>query len=337
MKFATNFALVGTGLVLLLCVGLPAQADTPQTITNFLGMKLVLVPAGEFMMGAEEDRSDTLNYFHYCDPTLLDGELPRHKVRITQPFYLGQYEVTLGQFLKFYDDAKYKLDIERDGQPSGGWNQEGRRIESADFRPWAPIGWKIEMNHPVVYVSWNDATAFCKWISKKEAKTYRLPTEAEWEYACRAGSEDRYHFGDDPEELVPYSNCTDLDAKVGSEYATIASYKDGQKTKTNIPFPYLSRRDGYKWTAPVGKFQPNAFGLCDMHGNAWEWCSDWYGENYYAQSPAEDPQGPAAGSSRVSRGGGFGYPPVFLRCATRDYGVPSTRSGYGGFRVLCEE
>jgi formylglycine-generating enzyme required for sulfatase activity len=324
------------GLVVAFTVG-NAAAQQPEVIKNSLGMKLALVPAGEFMMGAEEDRSDTLNYFPYCDPKWLDGELPRHQVRITKPFYMGQYEVTLGQFLTFYHDAKYKLDIERDGKPSWGYDSTGGKlIESNRFRPWAP-GWQIGMDHPVVYVSWNDAVAFCKWLSKKEGKTYRLPTEAEWEYACRAGSNSRYHFGNNPEELVRYGNVADQDRKPSSGTSTIASFdKDGKKTNTQIPFPFVSRRDGYKWTAPVGKFQPNAFGLYDMHGNVWEWCSDWYDENYYGKSPVDDPQGASAGSFRVLRGGGFGVSPVALRCAGRSNVDPASRDDYGGFRVVCE-
>ncbi|HEY5315566.1 MAG TPA: formylglycine-generating enzyme family protein [Pirellulales bacterium] len=302
-------------------------------------MKLVLVPAGTFMMGAEEDRSDTLNYFPYCDPKWLDGEPPRHRVRITKPFYMGQYEVTLGQFLMFYHGAGYKTDIERDGRPSRGY-VNNRLVESSNWRPWAP-GWQIGMDHPAVYVSWNDATAFCRWLSTKEGKTYRLPTEAEWEYACRAGTNSRYFFGNNPEALVRYANVADWDRRAESEKdggkSTIANYdKDGKMTDTTTPYPWLSRRDGYAWTAPVGKFQPNAFGLYDMHGNAWEWCSDWYGEDYYANSPVDDPKGPSAGSSRVSRGGGFYNTPVNLRCALRDYGLPASRACSFGFRVVCE-
>jgi len=299
-------------------------------------MKLVLIPAGEFMMGAEEDRAETLNYFKYCDPKWLDGELPRHKVRITKAFHMGQHEVTLGQFMKFYHGAKYKTDIERDGKASWGYDKDGRLVESNKYRPWYPIAWKIEMDHPVIYVSWNDATAFCSWLSKQEGKKYRLPTEAEWEYACRAGSNHRYHCGDDPEELVRFGNVADQDRKPTNGTSVIASFKDGKKTDTEIPYPFVSRRDGYKWTAPVGKFRPNAFGLYDMHGNVWEWCSDWYDEKYYENSPVDDPPGPAAGSSRVARGGGFDGPPVNLRCADRDGGAPTSRGCDGGFRVVCE-
>ena len=312
-----------------------------EVITNSIGMQLVAIPAGEFLMGAEEDRADTLNHYPYCDPKWLDGELPRHKVRITKSFYMGQHEVTLAQFLKFYHAANYKVEIERDGKPSWGY-QDGKLIESNRFRPWAPLAWKPEMDHPVIYVSWNDAVAFCEWLSKKEGKTYRLPTEAEWEYSCRAGTSSRYHFGDDQEELIRFANVADKDRQNESEKnggkAVIAMFdKDGKKTDTDIPYPFLSRRDGYAWTAPVGKFRPNAFGLYDMHGNAWEWCSDWGDDDndYYAKSPTDDPQGPSAGSSRVLRGGGFNDTPVSLRCANRPVGVPSVRNYSDGFRVVC--
>jgi len=309
-------------------------AADPEVITNTIGMKLVEIPAGEFMMGAEEDRADTLNKFPYCDPKWLDGELPRHKVAITKPFYMGQHEVTLGEFLKFYHDANYKIEAERDGKPSWG-HENGRLVESNRFRPWDPLAWKIEMDHPVIYVTWNDAVAFCEWLSKKEGQTYRLPTEAQWEYACRAGTNHRYHFGDDPEELIRFGNGPDADRKALSPNAIIASFdKNGKKTDTGTPFPFLSRRDGYPWTAPVGKFRPNAFGLYDMHGNAWEWCSDWFDENYYKNSPKDDPQGPSAGSSRVLRGGGYNDTPVRLRCARRGDVVPSYRSDHGSFRVV---
>jgi formylglycine-generating enzyme len=306
--------------------------EPAKQITNSIGMKLVLIPAGEFMMGAEEDRGDTLKFFPYCDPQVLGGELPRHRVRITKPFYLGQYEVTLGEFLKFYHDAKNSKDIERDDKPSWGNDKTGKALVESK----APE-WKLELDHPVVYVSWTDATAFCKWLSKQTGKTYRLPTEAEWEYACRAGSNSRYHFGDDPEDLVRYSNSADADRKAVLDNPTIATYaKDGKKSDAAIPFPFLSGRDGFAWTAPVGKYQPNAFGLHDMHGNAWEWCSDWYDEGYYATSPVDDPQGPGNGTMRVARGGAFNRTPVFLRCAYRAKGAPSRQNVHYGFRVACE-
>ena len=133
----------------------------------------------------------------------------------------------------------------------------------------------------MVNVSWNDAVAFCKWLSKKEGKTYRLPTEAEWEYACRAGTTTRYYSGDDPETLAKVGNVADAALK--------AKFPDWKYT--------IKANDGYVFTAPVGKFKPNAFGLYDMHGNAWQWCADWYGADYYATSPLDDPTGPDSGDA----------------------------------------
>ncbi len=133
-----------------------------------------------------------------------------------------------------------------------------------------------------------------------------------------------------------YGNVADADRKAISGNATIASYDDkANKTNTKIPFPFVSRRDGYAWTAPVGKFRANAFGLYDMHGNVCEWCSDWYDEHYYENSPTDDPQGASAGSSRVARGGGFVDTPVSQRFAPRDHNEPAVRHVTIGFRVVC--
>ena len=139
---------------------------------------------------------------------------------------------------------------------------------------WRNTGFEQTDEHPVVNVSWNDAVAFCKWLSKKEGKTYRLPTEAEWEYACRAGTTTRYYSGDDPETLAKVGNVADAALK--------AKFPDWKYT--------IKASDGYVFTAPVGKFKPNAFGLYDMHGNAWQWCADWYGEEYYCASRPQTTQ-----------------------------------------------
>jgi formylglycine-generating enzyme required for sulfatase activity len=314
---------------ILMAVSLAQATCRAETITNGLGMKLVLIPAGEFMMGNEEGVAETLKYFPYCLPHVLDGEVPRHKVRITKPFYMGQYTVTLGQFLKFYHTAHYKLDIEYDKKPSWGFS-DGKLIQSVKFRPWAP-GWKIGMNHPAVYVSWNDAVAFCDWLSKREGKTYRLPTEAEWEYACRAGTNSRYYFGNDPGDLVKYAR-----ANLSSGASTIVF--DEHDNKKDIPssVPGQRQQRGYTFTAPVGQFRPNAFGLYDMHGNVWQWCSDWFGRRYYENSPVDDPKGPDYARCRVMRGGGFNYVAGNLRCATRTGLDPSIRRCEVGFRVVRE-
>jgi formylglycine-generating enzyme required for sulfatase activity len=313
----------------------PASADTHEPITNSIGMKLSLVPAGEFMRGSEEDRTDTLEAFPYCDTKWLAGELPQRRVRITKPFYIGQFEVTLHQFLKFYHAAGYKTEVERDGKARLGY-QGAQLVESNSFRPWAP-GWQTGFDHPAIYVTWNDAVAFCQWLSKTEGKRYRLPTEAEWEYAARAGTSHRFSFGDDPEELVRHGNGADRDRKSITPTAVFASFDAEKKKKgADVPFPFLERRDGFAWTAPVGKFRPNAFGLYDMHGNAWEWCSDWYDERAYESAPTDDPTGPASGKARVLRGGGFNFAPVALRCASRNNDNPSNCACSYGFRVVCE-
>ena len=319
-------AIIAVAIAVLSSSGLnQAGAAEPSIITNSIGMKLVEVPAGEFLMGAEEEQEETLKMFPYLvDTKLLDGEVPQHKVRITKSFYMGQYEVTLNEFLKFYRDAKYKLEAERDGKTSWGY-ENGKFVRSNRFLPWKPIAWKIEQDHPAIYLTWNDAVAFCEWLSKKEGHTYRLPTEAEWEYACRAGTNSRYSFGDDPKDLIRYANVRDDSLRT-------TLFRDA----TDIGFrsTFLSRSDGYAWTAPVGKYLPNAFGLYDMHGNAWEWCSDWHDKDYYKSSPEEDPQGPSTGLMRVLRGGRFRGDLASARCAYRDQDSPSSRNCDYGFRVV---
>ncbi|WP_373651433.1 formylglycine-generating enzyme family protein [Schlesneria sp. DSM 10557] len=307
---------------------LTAQAPDKNVISNSINMKLVEIPAGEFEMGAEADIEETLRKFPDCDRTWMMAELPRHKVKITKPFYMGQYEVTLNQFLKFYHDSKYKIDAEIDGNPSWGFDKEGNLIESLRFRPWDPIAWKIELNHPVIYVTWDDAVAFCDWLTAKEGHLYRLPTEAEWEYACRAGTSSQYSFGDNPEELVKHANSADN--------SRLKFFYPGT-TDADVRSRFVSGDDKFVWTAPIGRFQPNNFGLYDMHGNGWEWCSDYFEQNYYEDSPTEDPLGPVEGETHVLRGGGFYDGPFHLRCARRHSELPSGRDYGSSFRVVREK
>ncbi len=256
-----------------------------ESRTNSIGMKLTLIPSGEFQMGSDD--SDRFAVF--------GGEKPRHRVRITRPFYLGTYEVTKGQFRKFVDDTGYKTDAEKDGK--GGVGYTGKRQDTipvqrrADFT-WRDWGVDQSDESPVVNVSHNDAVAFCEWLSKKEGKTYRLPTEAEWEYACRAGTTSLYYNGDDPEELTKIGNVADAALKM-----QIQAW----------PFSTVASSDGWAFTAPVAQFRPNNFGLYDMIGNAGEWCDDWYDSEYYRNSPVSDPTGPpaASGLGWVIRGGSW--------------------------------
>ena len=247
--------------------------------TNSIGMKLVLIPPGEFMMGSTQEDVDQLlkeakekNYVQwYIDP--LPAEAPRHRVRLTKPFYVGACDVTVGTFQRFVDDTGYKTDAEKDSKGGSGVAEKGNWVQKPEFG-WRNPSFAQTNAHPVVNVSWNDTAAFCQWLSRKEGKEYRLPTEAEWEYACRAGSTTRYSFGNDDGSLGNY-----------------AWYGENSGKKTH----------------PVGEKKPNAWGLYDMHGNVWKWCADWYDRDYYAKSLADDPTGPVGGSRRVYRGGGWLY------------------------------
>jgi formylglycine-generating enzyme required for sulfatase activity len=302
----------------------PKTTGGTNQITNSIGMELVLVPAGEFKMGSGESAEATATFFNKnCGMDVLTAESfkdehPQHRVRITKPFYLGAYHVTRGQFRQFVKDSGYKTDAEK-GENLGAWGWDSDKKEfgfNAKYS-WRNAGFEQTDEHPVVNVSWNDAVAFCKWLSKKEGKTYRLPTEAEWEYACRAGTTTRYHSGDDPETLATVANVADAAAK--------AQFPDWKWT--------IKANDGYVFTSPVGKFKPNAFGLYDMHGNAWQWCADWYGADYYTKSPTDDPTGPSGGSRRVFRGGSWIGDAWLCRSAFRCRIGPGFRSALLGFRA----
>ena len=295
-----------------------------REVTNSIGMKLTLIPPGEFKMGSGESAQDTVAFFtKTCGADFLTTEVfkkehPQHRVRITKPFYLGTYHVTRGQFRRFVKDSGYKTDAEKGDKPwAWGWNPEKRDFLGGKDYSWGHAGFEQTDEHPVVNVSWNDAVEFCKWLSRKEGKTYRLPTEAEWEYACRAGTTTRYYNGDDPETLAKVGNVADVTAK--------ARFPDWKGT--------IKASDGYVFTAPVGQFKPNAFGLYDMHGNAWEWCADWYGEDYYGKSPTDDPTGPDTGDGRVLRGGSWDSGPHNSRSAKPNWFSPDFRSDLMGFRV----
>jgi len=309
---------------LIVCLGFPAagraaEEAKPKVITNSIGMKLVLIPAGEFMMGSRELAEQVAAAFNEDDEMaeFFEDEHPRHRVRITKPFYLSAHEVTVGQFRQFVKAAGYKKDVERGTKGAFGWNPDKRRFEFNEKYSWRDVGFEQTDDHPVVNVSWNDAVAFCDWLSRKEAKTYRLPTEAEWEYACRAGTTTRYWHGDDPEGLTRVGNVMDGTAK--------EKYSDWDWG--------ISARDGFVFTSPAGSFKANPFGLYDMHGNVWEWCADWYDEEYYATYPADDPAGPSSGTSRVLRGGSWFNGPGNVRSTNRFSSSPVVRNYLYGFRV----
>jgi formylglycine-generating enzyme required for sulfatase activity len=321
--------------------GLAADADKPvPSIANSIGMRLVKIPAGAFLMGNHEASEEMPKSFpqYEADRFQLNDEYPVHKVRITHPFYMGVYVVTIGEFRKFVDDAHYATDAERnddissppdsDSKRSGlggyGYNREtGKLDEQRNPKVnWREVGFPQTDRHPVTNVSWNDAVAFCKWLSDKEKKTYRLPTEAEWEYGCRAGGTTRFYAGDDPELLVTIANSYDQStAKVDPDWSKFA----------------LKGNDGCSFTAPVGSFTPNKFGLYDMHGNVWQWVSDRYAADYYAHAPVDDPQGPATGGMHVRRGGGWATWAFYCRSSFRNFNTPQSRYFNLGFRVVLED
>ncbi|HUY90885.1 MAG TPA: SUMF1/EgtB/PvdO family nonheme iron enzyme [Pirellulales bacterium] len=328
----------------------PAAQQAARTITNSLGMKLALIPVGAFSMGSDEAQDQLERAFATSDdpdvtilgdlpmPSSFDppgfpefakpkgyaAEHPAHRVKITKPFHLGAFEVTKGQFRKFVEAAGYKTDAEKDGKGGWDWVQEAETLVQKpeyNWRTWEPDEGE---DHPVVNVTWNDATAFCAWLSAKEGKKYRLPSEAEWEYACGAGGDARFHGGDDEAALLKIGNVR------GFRLELVSETKQKNFTHTRLaPKP----KDGYIFTAPVGRFRPNRFGLYDMTGNVSEWCADRFDDQYYAKSPAVDPQGPAGGASRVLRGGGWDSAPIRSRSAFRSGAKPDARFGSIGFRV----
>jgi formylglycine-generating enzyme required for sulfatase activity len=283
-----------------------AEPADPQRFTNSLGMEMVLVSAGEFMMGSDESAASVREALGMKAERPNDDERPVHRVRITKAFYLGKYEVAVAEFRQFVDATAFKTDAERDGVGGVGWN--GTTFGRDPKFTWSTWWNEQTDRHPAVNVSPNDAVAFCEWLSKMEGTKYRLPTEAEWEYACRAGTTTRFYTGDD----------------------AVAAAKAG-----NFADP-RTQKPGMVLTTPVGRFVPNAFGLYDMHGNVWEWCADAYRADYYANSPVDDPQGPGGAGSVVLRGSCWGFPISTGRSAARGR---STRTGRGyrdGFRVVRE-
>jgi formylglycine-generating enzyme len=312
----------------------PKQAGGEKQIAVDLGggvkLKMVLIPAGEFMMGNGESAKATAAFFtgkphgEYLTVRHFQDEQPQHRVRIAQPFHLGMYHVTRGQFRQFVNDTGYKTDAEKGEKPGAmGWHIE-KGIAFNEKWSWRNAAFEQTDEHPVVNVSWNDAVAFCKWLSRKEGHTYRLPTEAEWEYACRAGTTTRYYSGDDPETLARVGNVADA--------TLVANWQSDR----SLHYYTIKASDGYAFTSPVGSFQPNAFGLYDMHGNAWQWCADWYGAEYYADCAAVlaySPTGPYSGQARVVRGGSWDTWPSRNRSAQRLPARPCYRTDRLGFRV----
>jgi formylglycine-generating enzyme required for sulfatase activity len=261
--------------------GAGPDEDTPlpakKSITNSIGMCLVLIPAGKFSMGSPPQEAER-----------GADEGPLHLVEIPRPFFMGVFPVTQEEYRAVMGSNPASFSAGGGGSPA----------------------------HPVENVSWSDAVAFCRRLSalpeeKQQGRVYRLPTEAEWEYACRAGTRSAFAFGD-------------------ALSSTQANFEG------DYPYGGVARGPDLQQTVKVGSYKPNLFGLYDMHGNVAQWCQDYYDEHYYQVSPKVAPRGPSRGPLRVLRGGSWIARGRSCRSASRDKAAPGFRANIVGFRVVCE-
>jgi formylglycine-generating enzyme required for sulfatase activity len=268
--------------------------------------EMVVIPAGSFTMGSPPNEEGR-----------LPGEEPQHTVTISHAFAAGKFTVTVDQFAEFVKETGYDAG-------SKCWTFEDGKSEERIGRSFANPGFSQSGSHPAVCVSSNDAKAYVAWLSKKMGKPYRLLTEAEWEYAARGrtkpGSYPRYFFGDNKDDMCRYGNAWDQIA---------ASKIPGGNADW-----FVHCADGYIYTAPVGSFLPNAFGLYDMHGNAWQWVEDCWHDNYYG-APNDGSAWTTSGDCgrRTRRGGSWYSVSGTLRAASRGAGPTDDRDSNDGFRV----
>ncbi len=275
----------------------------PVVEKNLAGMEMVLIPPGTFTMGSPEGEKDR------------SADENQVEVTLTKAFRLAKTEVTVGQFRRFVTARGYKTEAESDGKGGYGFNQTSKEFEQNPEYTWKNPGFSQTDSHPVVNVSWNDAQKYCEWLSGEEQKAYRLPTEAEWEWCCRAGTRIAFASGDDPEGLAFVGNVSDGTAKEKfSSWTTI------------------SAKDGFVFTAPVGQYRANGFGLSDLHGNVWEWCGDVYVDKLRGGRDPEVNEGGVG--DRVNRGGSWYSTPAICRSAYRVGNSPDDRSNDLGFRPL---
>ena len=287
---------------------------TVEDFTNTIGMKFVKIPAGEFTMGHDGSPEELVKRCPGSNRKWFNG-VPAHKVRISGPFAIGMYEVTRGQFAKFVEATGYRTECERNGE--GGFHFDKLTAIQSPVFNWRNPGFKQDDDHPVVQVTWNDAVEFVNWLSDAEGKTYRLPTEAEWEYVCKAGSKTLYQFSDNSNSLSKVGNIAD------------STFEKQYPNRTAIKCV-----DNFLFTCPVGKFMPNDFGVFDMHGNVSEFCSDFFGD--YLKEEHTDPIGPDEGEERCVRGGGWNGDAEACLSAFRYQLYPTVQASLLGFRVVVE-
>jgi formylglycine-generating enzyme required for sulfatase activity len=302
--------------LLLALSGSPLLAQQPAPVRNDLQRlrpgtvfrdcvrcpEMVVVPPGSVTVGPADDGAERMGF-----------EEPRYTLTITRAIGVGRYEVTRGQFARFVQESGHKVD--------GGcfvWN--GSRYLQDASRDWRNPGFAQKDNEPVVCVNWNDAKAYSEWLTKTTGEFYRLPTEEEWEYAARAGSLVSRPWGDKPQQACRYANVADTSAKRG--------------VAGTVSWEFHECNDHHAHTAPVGSYPPNAFGLYDMLGNAWEWTEDcWSDEN--GGAPGDDPDWlNKVCSQRVLRGGAWVDSPTFVSYDFRFFIGSRDRDFYAGFRVV---
>ena len=320
--------------------GIPALA-APPTWRNSIGMPFVLVPAGDFWMGGADSPATLARRFPLLEAerfTLLADESPVHRVQISRAFYMGQHEVTVGQFRRFIAASGYQPESERDG--TGGYGYAPRMTRPAPgavtrsraathATPGATPALRratttlLSTSPGTTPRPWPPGSAAPKATAtacprKPNGNTPAAPAPAR-------STRTLYPHGDDPQGLLRSANIFDQDSA--------AHWPKWQQHA-------LKGHDGYAFTAPVGSFAPNAFGLHDMLGNAWEWVADWHGDDTYAnnatQTPAPDPQGPATGDVRVRRGGSWHTWAFYARCGYRNWNSPETRYTLVGMRLVRE-
>lgn len=298
----------------------------------FLARVLLFLGSMLFLDIADEEnypnQSDFIlikgGYFEMGSDTGNNNQRPKHKVYLSD-FKISKYEVTVGEFRQFINETGYVTDAEKntsciiwDGnrwiRSTSNWRYDarGKLIPENKF------------NFPVIHITYNDAIEYCKWLSNKTKKSFRLPTEAEWEFAASSRGKFTYGWGDEwPAGNKKYGNVSDVSAM---EY----------RKKEEDWFYLKDYNDGFPFTAPVGSFHPNELGLYDMSGNVWELCLDYYDEDYYSKSTGVNPPGPKQGEFRIKRGGSYFSLPYYVNVKARGYIKPDEPRQDVGFRLVMD-
>ena len=273
--------------------------------------EMVVVPPGTSLMGstfADDQREGPSPYAQY--------EKPPHAISIAKKFAVGKFEVTRAQYALFAAETN-----RAPGEKCVSWNVELGKIQFMEGKSWRDPGFPQEDNHPVVCLNWPDAHDYAAWLAQKTGKPYRMITEAEWEYAARAGSAGIRPWGDSMAETCTYASVSEN------------TRADAHKTLARDDATIFPCKDGYVWTAPVGRFKPNGFGLYDMIGNAWEWLEDCFHPNYVGAPSDGTAWVSDKCEQRVSRSGSWRSVPALVRTARRAWDPIAARTSILGTRV----